>query len=191
MKRYALVLMVLILTGPALTTLAQEQQEQVFKLHAKKTWTLDEARSEAFKEVEQPLDIRQFPGFDPKFRQHREAMANQVERLGDSSITVFSNGMYGISYDCAQANFFYMNSGQLIAVQYFDPPPKPEENRCPRDTYPYKTFKYLYPSAELLSVTVHVSDKESFSFKPTGELLSHWVQNNCYRSDGSSCGARD
>ncbi len=161
------------------------------KLHAQKSWTIQEARTEGFEDVTPQAEVSQYGVRDPQFEAHQPLLAAGGGKLGKQVITVFDSGNYAV-VDYSEGNhppaFYYSVAGYLRFVQYDS-----------GGEFPSKSYKHCagslcealgYPSGQLLTVSVAVSETESFIFDPTGRLLAHWVGSECYTSTGGSCGSR-
>ena len=93
--------------------------------------------------------------------------------LKDRTLASFSDGTYGIIYKNDPTNvWYYTHSGNLMHV----------ETKTSL-TYPYKTYKYT-PSGKLVNMSLRVSDKESYIFDKQGNLIAHWLGQNCYNPEG-------
>ena len=94
--------------------------------------------------------------------------------LKDRTLGLFSDGSYAINYkNSPKYVWYYDKNGELINTE-----------QKTSLQYPYKTYKYT-PDGELVNMTLRVSKTETFIFSPLGELLGHWVGQNCYDEKGN------
>lgn len=92
----------------------------------------------------------------------------------DRILAMFSDGSYAVNYkNDLKHVWYYDKDGTLIN----------SEERTSLE-YPYRSYKFS-PDGELVNMTLRVSEKETFIFSPFGELLGHWVGNNCYDENGN------
>lgn len=93
--------------------------------------------------------------------------------LKDRTLGFFSDGSYAISYkDNPTQVFYYNNEGILTHT----------ETRTSLN-YPYKSYKYS-TNGELVNMGLRVSEKETFIFDKNGNLIAHWVNENCFNQYG-------
>ena len=94
-------------------------------------------------------------------------------KLNDRTLGLFSDGTYAVCYNNDAFHvWYYDKDGTLINT----------EQKTSLD-YPYKTYKYT-PDGELVNMTLRTSENETFIFSPLGQLLGHWVGQNCYDESG-------
>lgn len=175
-----------------LSSLAQAQQLEPLQATVEKTWTVDSAREEAFRDLKEWVDTDQFPKIDPNLIENRIGINQGKGRVKDRIITVFDTGdycIYNLTDDkLGDAKFlYYSKDGSLFAVEL------QTGSKYPKKGYKYTTINEPALSrkkGQLVIVTLRVSDIDGYIFKPNGTLDSHWVGNNCYEVDGSSCGTR-
>ena len=97
-----------------------------------------------------------------------------ITELKDRTLGIFSDKTYAIKYKNNPKYIWYYDSkGTLIYT---------EEQTSSQ--YPYKTYKYT-PDGELVNMTLRVSKDETFIFSQYGQLLGHWVGQNCYDENGN------
>lgn len=162
-----------------------------------KTWTLDDARNEAFRDAPEFIDISVYAPVDPNLLANRQAMqqgigkSGKMLKVGNRLIGLFSDGAYSSVELCSRESFNYSSVGKLRTVD-IDSSPVYGSPDCP-STLPIKSYKYLadpesgQPGA-LVSIGMRVSKTEIYVFNPDGTLSGHWINNKCYQADGSSCG---
>lgn len=136
-------------------------------------WTINKARTEAFKNIPYIKDLSWAPAVDPYYIENMEAKKNNIRQIKNRIITFFSTGNYAIHEKGSVNTFYFQGDGTLHSVEYDTPKP-----------YPCKNYKYRYPNGELFTVTLDVSNNECFIFKPAGQLAYHWVNNKCYTETG-------
>ncbi|MEW5820953.1 MAG: hypothetical protein AB1782_12245, partial [Cyanobacteriota bacterium] len=156
MKKILLVIMLLIFSLPV--------YGQVLEGQVQETWTTNRARNAAFSNMLYQKDLRWAPPVDPYYNENMLAKAKNQRRIGNRTITFFSNGNYAIYEDNSVNTFYFNNTGKLYAVEY-DIGKK----------YPIKSFKYKYPSGDIFTVSIEVAYRETFIFDPTGDQLYHWI----------------
>jgi len=165
------------------------QETQPLRAGVAKTWTVDMAREEAFKNARPWVDVSQFPGIDPNLIENKMAVERGGGKEGNRVITVFDSGTYSVqSANDALRGYYYSASGELEFVEFLSVYDR-------YNIYPFKTYRYIASDADssrglLVRIGIQVGPSDSFNFMPTGKLLSHWINSKCYSPDGSSCGTR-
>ncbi len=102
------------------------------------------------------------------------ALLKGKTNLNDRILALFSDGTYAVNYkNDLKHVWYYDKDGTLINV----------EIRTSLD-FPYGSYKYS-PDGELVNMSLRVSKDETFIFSPFGELLGHWVGENCYDENGN------
>ena len=92
-----------------------------------------------------------------------------ITELKDKKLVKFSDGTYGIKYyDDPLYSWYYSYNGRLISF-----------TRNNTTSFPAKVTKYR-PDGSIINIGYRVSEKESFIYSENGELLAHWLDNNCY-----------
>jgi hypothetical protein len=156
-------------------------EPSVFRVTVSKVWTVESAKEEAFREVPLSADVSGYPDTDPNFGDNKNVRDKGGGRVNGRLITVFPDGGYCVKNPEQTERHYYLESGQLQAVQFI------------RDL---KAYKYAANPAQkdlmgkLITVSIQVAEGESFVFSTDGVLIAHWVKENCFRADGSSCGTR-
>ena len=111
---------------------------------------------------------------DSNYDQNIGALLKGITKLNDRTLAKFSDGSYGVNYYNDPTHvYYYDKSGTLINA----------EIKTSLE-YPYRTYKYA-PDGELVTMTMRVSEEETFIFNPHGKLLGHWVGANCYDENGT------
>lgn len=96
-------------------------------------------------------------------------MLKGITELKDRTLAYFSDGSYGLIYrDNPDYVWYYSNNGKLTHSEV-----KTSQQ------YPYKTYKYT-PQGDLVNMSLRVSKNETYIFTPTGKLIAHWLNENCY-----------
>jgi len=102
------------------------------------------------------------------------ALYKGITKLNDRTLALFSDDSYGVIYnDDKKHVWYYKNDGTLMYA----------EEKASLE-YPYRTYKYT-PEGELVNMTMRVSEKETFIFDKLGNLLGHWIGENCYDENGN------
>lgn len=111
--------------------------------------------------------------FDTSRHENFTNMLKGNVNLKDRTLASFSDGTYGIIYKNNPTNvWYYTHSGNLMHV----------ETKTSL-IYPYKTYKYT-PDGILVNMSLRISDRESYIFDKQGNLIAHWLGQNCYNTDG-------
>ncbi len=111
---------------------------------------------------------------DINHKQNMDYLLRGITKLNDRTMGLFSDGSYAINYNNDQKHvWYYDKDGNLIHIEI--------KNSL---SYPYHTYKYT-ADGELATMTLRVSEGETFVFDPYGQLLGHWVGSNCYDENGN------
>jgi hypothetical protein len=156
---------------------------------ATKAWLIDEARVEAFTDIQRTLDLSEIPDLDPNMLENQESVRRKQDIVGERLYSRFRDGAYSVSKLCDPRTYYYYPNGKLIMVEEETAPPY-YNNSC-KKPFPKKSYKYLYPSGRLSGVSVDISNYESFVFAPDGTLNFHWVGSTCYDRYGNRCKGRE
>ena len=110
---------------------------------------------------------------DPNYNQNYNYILKGLTKLSDRTLAKFSDGSYGVNYkkDILHV-YYYDKDGTLISAEIKT-----------SVEFPYRTYKYN-PDGELVTMTMRVSENETFIFNPHGKLLGHWIGKNCYDENG-------
>lgn len=156
-----------------------------------KSWTVQSARQEAFRNIRVRRDFSAFPNYDPFHKENLSLIKKGITEYHNRSITVFhSDGViinYGIhilSTHPSEINlldkcFYYSMDGSLKAID-INPTLSPNNILNENFYYPFKTYKYNYKNGRLICVALRVAPGESFVFDSGGVLIAHWIGNTCY-----------
>jgi hypothetical protein len=159
--------------------------EKTLQASVSKTWTVEMARDEAFRQAKPIIDVSQYSSLDPNFLENQQAVKKGGGQSHGRTVTVFHQGnsiYYGVD------GRFYLENGALIAVQF-----------TVGEGYPKKVYKHAasnifetsgIQSGQLMTVGITIRPEESFLFDAKGRLLAHWKDKNCYKDDDSFCGTR-
>ena len=134
-------------------------------------WDEVSARKEAFKNVQQKVDVSQYLDHDPYHQENLKAMMEGRNRIGNRYMTAHDFGYMVSEIDA--------NGEQKITMSY-DPEGNLQIIRLisaagfPRTEYIYcasnecKNYGKTYHKGDLMRVTFHPEVKELFFFKPDG-----------------------
>lgn len=139
-------------------------------------YTIEDARIELSQNRPQSVDyfITQNNFIDNKHKENYSSLLKGVTNLKDRTLGIFSDGSYAINYkNDINHVWYYDKDGFLINA----------EERTSVE-YPYRSYKFT-PDGELVNMSLRVSEKETFIFSPFGELLGHWIGENCYDENGN------
>ena len=145
------------------------------------TYTPQIAKEIAYKNVAQKINVKRFERYkiDVDNKLHLESYLNDKLIFKDKKITFFSDGEYCIVYkNKKRISYQYNNQGQLEWVGILK-----------GNNYPFKKLRYN-TNGELIAITLSVSKNEQFIFDNKGNLLSYWVNENCYDLHGNIIGSR-
>lgn len=102
------------------------------------------------------------------------ALLKGKTNLNDRILALFSDGTYAVNYkNDLKHVWYYDKDGMLINVEF----------RTSLE-FPYGSYKYS-PDGELANMSLRVSKDETYIFSSFGELLAHWVGDNCYDENGN------
>ena len=146
-----------------------------FTLKGSVTYTVEQARKEAFANVEYtlPKHIINANRTDPNYKQNQSLIKNGVKETGDRYITYYSDGGYGIVYkNDLYKEYYFKKNGKIESIGI-------RTNL----TYPVKSFKYDY-NGNLEEVVLYITENDGYIFKPNGQMVVHWVNNVAYDING-------
>ena len=146
-----------------------------FTLKGSVTYTVEQARKEAFANVEYtlPKHIINANRTDPNYKQNQSLIKNGVKETSDRYITYFSDGGYGIVYkNDLYKEYYFKKNGKIESIGI-------RANL----TYPVKSFKYDY-NGNLEEVVLYITENDGYIFKPNGQMVVHWVNNVAYDING-------
>jgi len=161
-----------------------------------KTWNVDSAREETFKNMQPWIDLSWAPSIDPNLIENKQAINNHQDYIKNRSVTQYSDGAYSVwilDNDNYDKSYYYIASGELVAIDFSI---FPENIKNLQDflvsyqkdsIYPIKVYKHAYPSGKIISIDLTVltaKGDEEYMFKPSGELDFHWIGNNGYDVNG-------
>lgn len=160
--------------------------DEPLRATVEKTWTIDTAREEAFREAKPWVDVSMYPSIDPNLIENRIAVQRGGGSINGRTISVFPGGDYSVIEQDSVLMLYYDASGALFAVEFYD-----------STSYPSKSYQYSaswdyyhIKKGGLVITAVHLRSNDDFVFYPDGSLQSHWKGDRCYKPDGSSCGTR-
>ena len=137
-------------------------------------YTQEDARLELQNNKPNADFILRASGIDSEYDKNINSLLQGITKLNDRILAKFSDGSYGVSYYNDPTHvYYYDKSGTLINA----------EVKVSLE-YPYRTYKYN-PDGELVTMTMRVSEDETFIFNPQGKLLGHWLGTNCYDENGT------
>lgn len=135
-------------------------------------WSPEKAKNAIFQEAKQEIDLRSFLPINPE--KGLPPSKNKV-------ITTFNDNSYSIhitGQGIDDIQMYYTADGKLEMVAFL----VLNSNENP---YPMKCFKHTYPSGELISASLSVSQFESYEFLNNRELAGHWVNDKLYDKYGT------
>lgn len=150
---------------------------QAVTLEGSVTYTVEQAREEAFKDVEWKIPKKVIIKYliDDHYSFYKKL--NHVPHTNvwsDRYSTYFPKGAYAHRFfDNMDYAFYYNKRGHLTHIE-----------KGLSSSYPHKTYKYNL-KGKLVSVSLNVSGDESFVFRPDGELMGHWKGKIGYDKDGN------
>ena len=164
MKKFVLFLMVLIMLPAGAEVLTGGVK-----------YTVDDAKIELRNNRPSVTEILARNNFvDPNHNENYSALLKGKTSVNDRILAIFSDGTYAVNYKKDLKHvWYYDKDGSLINA----------EIRTSLD-YPFGSYKYG-PDGELINMSLRVSKDETFIFSVFGELLAHWVGNNCYGENGN------
>ncbi len=154
--------------------------DPVYQLGVSRDQAIDKARVQAFANIKPQISTVNIPAVDPEFEAHREALRQGNTQAGRHLMTLFGDGGYSIRDLKTGERWYYNRRGQLQQVELADT----------AEGFPSRAATYDIRDGRLSRVVSNVSTEESYIFSPQGELLYHWVGQQCFRLDGQSCGLR-
>ena len=155
MKKFVLLIMVLF----ALPVYSQVLTGSV-------EYTVNDAKIELQNNRPPVADILSQNNFiDLNHNENYSALLKGKTIMNDRILAIFSDGTYAVNY-----------KKDLKHVWYY-------EIRTSLE-FPYRSYKYG-PDGELINMSLRVSKDETFIFSPFGELLGHWIGDNCYDENGN------
>ena len=147
-----------------------------FTLKGGVTYTVEQARKEAFANVEYtiPKHIIDANRTDPNYKANKTLIKNGIKETGDRYITYFSDGGYGIVYkNNLYYEFYYKENGKIdhIGKRY-------------GLKFPAKKAKFD-KQGNLIRIVFAYSANETFIFFPNGQLDTYWHDNVEYDLKGN------
>lgn len=164
MKKIILLLLVLIISPVNAQVLTGEVK-----------YTIDDARIELQNNRPNAIDymLAQNNFVDKERNANYFALLKGKTNLNDRMLALFSDGSYAINYkNDLKHVWYYDKDGTLINI----------EVRTSLE-FPYGSYKYDCDGT-LVNMSLKVSKDETFIFSPLGELLGHWIGDNCYDENG-------
>ena len=138
-------------------------------------YTVESARKEAFDGVKYKIPVSSFKEHlrDRNFEENKAAIALGSKNLGDRYISFFSDGTYSIVYVKDRYRVYtYNKNGKLVELSVRS-----------KLGFPMKAYKYN-AKGYFDGVELYVTKQECFIFTANGELVSHWIGNDCYDING-------
>ncbi|MBD5401214.1 hypothetical protein HDR58_00210 [bacterium] len=86
----------------------------------------------------------------------------------------FSDGSYAVNYNTDPLKVFYYSKNRVLTHI---------EKRSSVE-YPYNAYKYDI-NGNLINLSIRISEDETFIYEPKGQLIAHWVGQNCFDSLGN------
>ena len=142
-----------------------------FTLKGGVTYTVEQARKEAFANVEYtiPKHIIKANRTDPNYKQNQTLIKNGIKETGDRYIGYYSDGGYAIVYkNNLYLEFYYNKNGKIDAIG------KRTSLVCPTKSYKYDD------KGKLGAVVLYLTLEEAYIFEPDGKFVAHWIGDKCY-----------
>lgn len=146
-----------------------------FTLKGSVTYTVEQARKEAFANVEYtlPKHIINANRTDPNYKQNQSLIKNGIKETGDRYITYYSDGEYGIIYKKnLYYEFGYKSDGRLETIG------KRVSLVCPTKSYRYNI------NSKLVEIALYLTLDDVYIFDSNGNLTAHWIGNRAYDAKG-------
>lgn len=162
-----------------------------------KEWNINSARTEAFKYIPPLPKINSQYISDPYREENQRALLSGIKYLKNRRVIAFKNNSYAVqiidnnNFDKA---YYYNYLGELEAVDYRVYPINIKTlrdfNISDPSLYPYKIYKYSYPSGKLISVSIEVKYRDQYIFDPSGQFRYHWINDFCYDENSNIVNSR-
>ena len=139
------------------------------------TYTVEQARKEAFADVEYrlPQSIIKAHLKDPNYKENMNTKRMGYIDMGDRYIAFYSDDTYAVLYkNNMYYEYYYYLDGKLEMI-----------GKRTSTSYPAKSYKYD-TKGKLQSVILYVKKGESYNFTATGQLNGIWHNNKCYDING-------
>lgn len=160
MKKFAIILIILLLSYPVKAEIITGEVE--YRENVEQYGILAPSNRTINRGLETKL-------FDNQYSENKNYILEGITELKDRKLAKFDDGSYGIQfYDDPLFSWYYSSNGKLISFTKRD-----------SLTYPCKFTKFL-PDGNVANIGYRVSEKESFIYSPSGKLVAHWIENNCY-----------
>ena len=138
-------------------------------------YTVETARTEAFSNIPLSINISDYASYfsDYNYIANKNVMNKNKVKIRDRYITFFSDKTYAIYYKKNKSvQFYYDINGKLDFISF-----------SINKKYPIKVLKYDR-NGILDSISLFISNNESFVFDLNKKLIAHWKGNNCYNEKG-------
>ncbi len=175
----------------------QLSQAETLNGSIEKDWSVDSARTEAFRQAKPWVDLSKYPPIDPNLIGNKILISKNQLDSNERHITLFSDGGYSVRYDNAiTKGYFYNDEGKLQEVDFTfftkNIYTKDDMNKYSDDElYPAKSYKHEYPSGKIIGIGFYINGSETYIFRPSGELHVHWIGPKCYDAKGNMVLTRD
>ena len=111
---------------------------------------------------------------DKDFKENQNCLIGNTEEYNNRRVVRFSDGTYGIKYfEFPLYSFYYTKNGILTSYTRREKPGFPSE---------VKKFK---ANGKLIYTGYQISENESYWFSQSGKMIAHWINQNCYNSEGN------
>ena len=172
--KYLIILLLILLS---IQPIYAQEPRKVLKAGVAKTWTINDARTEAFRDAKLEKDLSMFGSKDIYYNENMKAKAEKQTKIGNKLLTFFSNSSYAVSTDDSNVTYWFKGDGDLRSVGYKD--------FSESEGFPIKEYVYSYPSGKLQTISIYVSRRELFTFMPSGQLREHCKGGQCYDQLGN------
>lgn len=151
-------------------------------LNAGISYTVENARIEAFSDIEENINIRDYEKYliDKNKNENLKLLSKNKSQCSDRYMMKYSDSEYAIMYKVNTKNAYYYNKdGQLqsIGISY-------------SEIYPKKGVMYDL-NGQILTTVLTVSYNNDYIFDLNKKLIFHWIGRNCYNESGELILTRD
>lgn len=110
---------------------------------------------------------------DNNYNENSKCIYGKTTEFKNRIVVKFSDNTYGVKYlENPFYCWYYSPKGNLISY-----------TKRANTGFPSEVKKYK-PTGEMIMYGIQLSENESYWYKPDGKLIAHWINNNCYNSEG-------